>query len=149
MIAILRVIGGVVAALATAFTLLIAVEGYSSIVHPFPADFQGTQEEVCSHVERYPEWVLATVVPMWGFTAFASVWVAGFVGNRWGALFVGALLFAGAILNLAMLPYPLWFKIVIPIALLIAVAIGFLASSRRMPATARSSGPMDESIDGG
>ena len=128
-----RIVLGIVAALATAFALLITVEGFSAVVHPLPTDFQGTTEEVCAHVARYPAWVLATVVPMWGFTAFASVWVAGRIGNRWGGLFVGTLLFAGAAFNLAMLPYPLWFKVAMPIALLVAVAVGVVATPRKQP----------------
>lgn len=133
MITAFRIVGGIIAALATAFALLIAVESFSAVVHPLPSDFQGTTEEVCAHVARCPAWVLATVVPMWGFTAFASVWVAGRLGNRWGALFVGALLLAGALFNLAMLPYPLWFKVAMPIALLVAVALGILATPRKKP----------------
>lgn len=139
----LRIVLGIVAALATAFILLIAVEGFSTVVHPVPADFQGTQDEMCAHVARYPAWVLGAVVPMWGFIAFASVWIAGRIGNRWGGLFVGVLLFAGAASNLAMLPYPLWFEVVMPIALLIAVGLGFLAV-RRKPVPATASPPADE-----
>ena len=33
--------------------LVIAVEAYSSVVHPLPVDFKGTSEEMCLHVARY------------------------------------------------------------------------------------------------
>ena len=33
-----------------------------------------TKEEVYEHVSRYPQWVLALVVPVYGLTAFVSTW---------------------------------------------------------------------------
>jgi len=49
----------VVAGMALAFALVVAVEFFSSIVHPFPADFDGN---IPAHVKRYPHWVLAVFV---------------------------------------------------------------------------------------
>lgn len=61
---LLRSVAGALAGLLLAFVLVIAVEAFSAVVHPFPDDFGGTHEEVCRHVERYPAGVLAAVVPM-------------------------------------------------------------------------------------
>lgn len=129
-----RIVGAIVAAIATALGLLIAVELFSSIVHPTPPDFKGTPEEMCAHVARYPHWVLAAVVPMWGITAFVSTWLAGRLGKRGCAIFLALLLLAAVVFNIAMLPYPTWFKIVQPAAILIAVAYGYRLSNRRKPA---------------
>ncbi|TWT29411.1 hypothetical protein [Blastopirellula retiformator] len=122
---ILRTIAGIFVGLLVLFVLIIAVEAFSAVVHPFPPGFEGTQDEICAHVERYPGWVLAAVVPMWGATAFAAVWVAGKLGQFYAATFVGFLLNLALISNLAMLPYPLWFKgaclLLLPLATIGAV----------------------------
>ncbi|HEX2518177.1 MAG TPA: hypothetical protein VHK04_01370, partial [Castellaniella sp.] len=57
------------------------VELFSAVVHPLPEDFGGTTEELCRHVERYPPWVLALVVPAWAVTALVGTWTAKRMGN--------------------------------------------------------------------
>jgi hypothetical protein len=128
--AILRVIGAIAAAVAVAFGLLIAVEFFSSVVYPPPTGFTGTQEEMCEHVARYPHWVLATVVPMWGAIAFISTWLAGWLGNRGCAIFIASLLLAATAFNIAMLPYTPWFKVVQPMVIAVAVLLGYRFSIR-------------------
>lgn len=122
----LRTVAGLLAGLALAFLLVVAVEMFSAVVHPVPEDFGGTTGEMCQHVERYTQWVLAIVVPMWAFTAFAGVWIAQKVGNVYSAAIVGLLIPASLVLNLSMLPYPIWFKI----AILLAVAAAMLIAIR-------------------
>jgi hypothetical protein len=114
-----------------AFALVVAVELFSAVVHPLPPDFNGTTEEMCQHVERYPNWVLAVVVPAWAGTAFASTWIAGRLGNRGCTVFVGLLLLTGVIFNVSMLPYPIWFKIACLTVIPIAIVAGLYLSSRR------------------
>jgi len=74
-----RTLLAVVAGMALAFALVVAVEFFSSVVHPFPADFNG---DIPAHVRRYPHWVLGVVVLMWGATAAAATWVASRIGGR-------------------------------------------------------------------
>ena len=128
MAAVFRAVGAIVAGMLVAFILVVAVEVFSSVVHPLPPDFTGTMEEMCQHIERYPPWVLAVVVVAWAGTAFAGTWIAGRLGNRGSALFVGLLLLAGLIFNISMLPYPVWFKvanlIAIPAATYKALSLG-------------------------
>jgi hypothetical protein len=131
----LRLIGAVVAAIATALVLLIAVELFSAVVHPFPPDFKHTPEEMSAHVARYPQWVLAVVVPMWAATAFISTWIAGRLGNRGAAIFIAILLLAAVMCNLSMLPYPLWFKITQPIAIVLAIVAAYRATATRQELT--------------
>jgi hypothetical protein len=128
MIRILRAFGGIIAGLLVAFVLVIMVELFSSIVHPLPADFGNTQEEMCLHVERYPAWVLAVALLMWAGTALAGVWTAGRVGNRGAAWTVGLMILAALTLNLSMLPYPLWFKLGCLVAIPLGIACGVLLS---------------------
>jgi hypothetical protein len=122
----LRTLAAIFAGMLLAFVLVLAVELLSSVVHPVPEGFGGTQEEMCRHVERYPQWVLAVVVPVWAFTAFAGSWTAKRVGNLFSFAIVGLLLLAAVMFNVAMLPYPLWFKV----ANLLAVPAAILAASR-------------------
>lgn len=136
----LRTIAGLLAGLLVAFVLVIAVEMFSAVVHPFPEDFGGTTEEVCRHVERYPPWVLAVAVLMWAATAFAGVWTAGKVGNLIASTIVGLLLLAAVAFNLSMLPYPLWFKVGNLIAIPAAILIG-IRGFRRGPTTGQSESP--------
>ena len=70
--AIRTVVAALVGFLA-AFAFVMAAEFFSAVVHPFPPDFKGTREEICRHVERYPPWVLAAVVPIWAAAVAASV----------------------------------------------------------------------------
>ncbi|WP_437193467.1 hypothetical protein [Planctomicrobium sp. SH527] len=136
LITAVRIFGALFAAVVTALILLIAVEFFSSIVHPPPADFKGTQQEIDDLVKRYPDWVLALVVPMWGFTAFICTWIAGRIGNRVCAASVGFLFTALVVCNTSMLPYPVWFKILMPIIALAAVILSYLSLIRRStPAT--------------
>lgn len=117
----------VIAGLAAAFVLIVAVEGFSSVVHPFPAEFKGTNDEVCRHVENYPAWILAVVVPMWAGTAFTGSWVAQRIGGVYASGMIAVSLLAGLILNISMLPYPAWFEA----ACLIAVPASSLVAMRK------------------
>ncbi len=131
MIAVLRAVGAIAAAIVVALVLVVAVELFSAVVHPLPPDFRGTSEEMCAHIERYPEWVLALVVPMWAGTAVASTWIAARLGNLACSLVVGLLFLAALISNISMLPYPLWFKIACLIAIATAIASVVFRTRRR------------------
>ena len=113
-IAFLRGVGAVVAAMVVAFLLVIAVELFSAVVHPVPADFDNSMDAMCAHVARYPHWVLAVVVLMWAGIALIATWIAGKLGYLAAALVTGLLLFVAATSNVAMLPYPAWFKVAMP-----------------------------------
>lgn len=127
-----RTLAAIVAGLAVAFVLVVAVELFSAVVHPVPEGFTGTQEEMCLHVERYPAWVLGVAVLLWGATALAAAWTARRIGNLFSLAIVGLLIMAALVLNISMLPYPLWFKlgtlVVIPAAIL---AGGRIATPRQ------------------
>lgn len=125
--AVLRVLGGIIAGLALAFVLVVAVELFSAVVHPFPEGFEGTEEEICAHVEKYPGWVLAAVVPMWALIVFSSTWVTRKISGLVASVLVGLLLLVAVGFNQWMLPYPIWFEvanfIALPLAILGAIQI--------------------------
>ncbi len=132
--AVLRNIVAIAAGLVVVLTLVIAVELFSSVVHPLPADFGGTQDEMCQHVERYPPWVLGVVVPLWGFAAFAGAWVARRTGSLASGVIVGLLTIAAVVFNMSMLPYPPWFVNLNLSVIPVAVILGCRPLSRREPA---------------
>jgi hypothetical protein len=107
-----------------AFVLIVGVEVFGNVVHPLPSDFGGTMEEMCRHVERFPSWVLAVVVPMWAVAALVSTWFARRIGNIYSAGIVGLLLLSALVFNLSKLPYPSWFKVANLLAIPAAIATG-------------------------
>lgn len=140
--AFLRMTLGVLTGLAVALLLVIAVEIFSAVVHPFPAGFGGTKDETCAHVENYPAWVLVAIVPMWALAAFCSSWVARKLGGLVASLLVGTVLMAAVGFNQWMLPYPIWFEV----ANLVALPLAILGAIRSIRAKVRSS-PEDEQSD--
>ncbi len=152
MIKVLRALGSVVVGFVLAFALVIAVELFSAVVHPFPADFSGTPEEMCRHVERYPAWVLAVAAAAWVGTTFVSTWVATRLGGRIAGIILGLFLIWAVGFNVSMLPYPLWFKVStvvgIPVACLIGIRLPTAALLRaRAQADAGSTGSPDGQPD--
>ncbi len=124
-----RTLLAVVAGMALAFALVVVVELFSSVVHPFPADFDGNMG---AHVRRYPQWVLGVVVLAWGATSTAAAWVASRVGDRPAGIVVALLLAWALIFNLTMLPYTTWFKVAMASAFPIACLLG-IRYGRRVP----------------
>lgn len=129
MVTVLRTLGALVASLVAILVLLVAVEGFSAVVHPFPEGMDiHSQAEMCDHVANYPQWVLATVVPMWGAIALVGTGLAQWIGNWISSCIIGTLLLLAVAFNVSMLPYPLWFKVVVllivPAASLLGVWLG-------------------------
>jgi hypothetical protein len=127
MAAMIRAFLSILAGMTLAGGLVIGVELFGAIVYPTPPGFTGTRDEMCQHVARYPQWVLAVVVAAWSATAFASTWVATRLGRRTAGVVVGLLLILALAFNVSMLPYALWFKVTVlacvPIACLLGVAL--------------------------
>ncbi len=129
---VMRTLFAVVAGLALALALVVAVELFSAVVHPYPAGFNG---DIPAHVRRYPHWVLAVVVLAYAATSAAATWAASRIGNRLAGAVVALLLAWALVYNLTMLPYTMWFKIVMfsvfPVACLVGIRYG---RSRARPA---------------
>jgi len=131
---VLRIVLAVVAGMALAFVLVVAVEMFSAVVHPFPPGLDpNAPGSIPEHVRRYPGWILAVCGLMWGATAAAATWVAARLGGRLAGAVVTLLLAAALAFNLSMLPYVMWFKIAMPAAFFVACLIGIRsgASPRR------------------
>ena len=131
---VLRIVLAVVAGMALAFVLVVAVELFSAVVHPFPPGLDpNAPGSIPEHVRRYPGWILAVCGLMWGATAAAATWVASRIGGRPAGAVVTLLLAAALAFNLSMLPYVMWFKIAMPAAFFVACLVGIRsgASPRR------------------
>ena len=125
-ITFLRALLGIFLGAVAVFVLVMAVEMFSSVVHPFPEGMDlNDMEEMCEHVARYPDWVLAAVVGLWGFSAFLGTWIAQKVGSYWASGVEAALILWAVLFNLSMLPYAVWFKVVMPMAVVVAIAAAF------------------------
>ncbi len=119
-----------------AIFLVAAVEFMSSIAHPPPPGFTNTEAEICDLVASYPHEVLAVVVIAWAATAFLSTWLSTKIGGRIPGVIVALLLLLALGSNLGMLPYTTWFKVVMPIGLLLACYLGVVLGQRVTPKTA-------------
>jgi hypothetical protein len=110
---LVRSVGAVLVGLVAAMFFIVGVEGVSSIFHPFPPGVDPTDYEVCkAHVARYPAWILLLVVLAWGLTTFLSAWLATRLGSgrhRAHGIVVGTILLTLVVINMSMLPYPIWF----------------------------------------
>jgi hypothetical protein len=129
-VAIARNIGAGILGFVAGFVFVIGTEAFSEMVYPFPPVDDPKDFETCmiAHVARYPAWVLACVVPLWSLAIFSTVWTATRLGTNRNPLIgivVGGLLYVAAICNLTMLPYPIWFKAGIILALPLAGFWGF------------------------
>ena len=129
---VLRIVLAVVAGMALAFVLVVAVELFSAVVHPFPPGLDpNAPGSIPEHVRRYPGWILSVCGLMWGATAAAATWVASRIGGRPAGAVVTLLLAAALAFNLSMLPYVMWFKIAMPATLFVACLTGIRTGTRR------------------
>lgn len=139
-VAAVRSVGSVFLGLMVAFVLIVAVEGLSAIVHPFPVGVDPSDLEVCkAHVARYPASFLVFAIFAWSGIAFVGSWLATRLGTRRHlshGLVVGLLLFLAVTFNLSMLPYPIWFwlnLLTIPVAFLTGARMAQPKAAPRSP----------------
>ena len=127
-LSILRSVGSVLLGLVAAFAFLIAAEAVSYVLHPPPPglahdDMSGIRD----HVARYPPAVLAVCTAIWAVGPFAGAWVATRLGTRRHlahGLVVGAVMLVLAACNMSMLPYPVWFPIVVTTTFVLGPLLG-------------------------
>ena len=133
----IRSIAAVVAGFILAFALVVVVEIFGAMVHPFPPGVDPSDMDVCrKHVAACPAWVLAVSSVLWGLTTFVSVWLATRVGtSRHPApgIIVGLLLCLAAGFNMWMLPYPIWFDVANIVAFPTAIYFGATIARASQP----------------
>lgn len=125
---ILQNVGAILLSILVALLLLAGIEWVGAILHPFPADFAGTREEVMQHVANYPTLILALLGGIgWAIAMVIATWLATRLSSNRHPAFgvgIGLLLLSAAIFNMAMLPYPFWYWILVLIMLPIGIYFG-------------------------
>ncbi|CAN5163876.1 hypothetical protein BH10PLA2_BH10PLA2_13080 [soil metagenome] len=136
---VLRQTIAIVTGMILAILLVSGVEVVSNMKHPPPPGSNGTFEEMCELVRTYPQWLLGAGGIAWCVTAFLSTGLATLIGGRIPGIIVAVVLLAALGFNLSMLPYVTWFKIVMPIGLMVGCFLGVkLGRLRVHPLGARS-----------
>ena len=133
---ILQNLGAILLSIIVAITLLAGIEWIGVILHPFPADFAGTREEVMQHVANYPAFGLFVGGIGWAITIFTATWLATRLSSNRRPAFgigIGLVLLSGAIFNMTMLPYPLWYWILCLITLPSGIYIGVRLGAHNSP----------------
>jgi len=121
---LLAVVAGVIAG-----ALVVAVlEALGHQVYPPPAGIDMTNADTARQMMiDAPAGALLFVLGAWALGALAAGWTVARLAHEQRmplALIAGAILLAGAVTTLVMLPHPLWFTIAGPLVMLPMTALG-------------------------
>ena len=128
-----RIIGGIVAGAVVAVATIMIVEMLGHMIFPLPDDLALSDPEVVAGPSpAMPVAAQFIVVLAWFGGALAGGYVAKRIGCRWWAAWVVAALVAVAgIVNVMMIPHPVWMQIAAVVAPLIGgVLAGHLIPNR-------------------
>lgn len=131
----LRYLLALVAGVLVAGFVVAGIEALGHTMYPPPKGLDTTDmEQLRAAVEAMPVGALLFVMLAW----IAGAYVGGVVAARLApghrglmAGVIGALILAGAVANLVMIPHPLWFAIVSVLAVLVATTLAAWAGRRR------------------
>jgi hypothetical protein len=136
----LRIIGGIVAGLVTAVAVMMLIEMAGHAAFPLPEDLGlRNPEAVADPLPSMPVAAKLIVVFAWFAGALAGGYVAKRICGRWSAAWAIAVLVAVAgIVNIMMIPHPVWMQIAAIVAPLVGgLVAGHLIPSRKEPVDAR------------
>ena len=112
----LRNAAGVIVGLVVAFVLIATIEKLGHFIYPPPTDLDFSDPDaVRPYIATLP--FIALLFPMfaWFVGTFAGSLAGCYIGTARPVVFagiVGALVFAGTVANLIVIPHPLWFSII-------------------------------------
>ncbi len=125
---ILRSVLAVILGIVLAGFLIWAVEGIGHRVYPVPEGVDLTNPQaVAAFIDEAPLGALLFVILAWGVGTLAGGWLAVMVAGRSAtlhAMIVGAVMLAGGIMNMVMIPHPPWFWILGVLVFLPAAWLG-------------------------
>lgn len=109
----MRSVLAVLAGLVVAGAVITLLEAAGHFVFPPPAGMDpANPESLKSAMRDMPAGALWTVLIAWALGSLAGGWVAARIATRsylLHALIVGGIMLIGGIVNMAMIPHPLWF----------------------------------------
>lgn len=125
----LRTILAVFAGLVVAMVVMITLEYFGmSLFPPPPGTRLDTEADLAALVASASLGKQAWVLLGWTIAAFVGGWIASRLSQRHrtgAALAVGVLIVAGVVMNVSMLPHPLWMTVV---GILLPVPAAWLAT---------------------
>lgn len=127
-----RIIGGIIAGVAAAVAVILLIETVGHLAFPLPDDLAlRDPESVAQPVQAMPVAAKLIVVFAWFSAALAGGYVAKRICGRWWAAWpIAALVALAGIVNVMMIPHPVWMQI----ASVIAPLIGGLLAGHLIPA---------------
>lgn len=113
------------------------IEGVSSVLHPPPPELDFSDREAMGEfVATLPPLAFLLVLVAHAIGAFVVGLVCTLVyGRRFsiGVVIAAMLLLCGGILNLVMIPHPLWFSVADVVIYLPSALVGAAVAQRRLP----------------
>jgi hypothetical protein len=138
----IRRIGAVLAGMVAAFIVVALVEYIGRLAYPPPGHLDYEDVEMMrSYVSSLPLGALFFVLAAWYLGTLAGARLACLIAlDRpiFNALVVGAFLLAATLVNLFMIPHPLWFSIVAIVGIIAMAVLAALQGARVFSATNKS-----------
>jgi hypothetical protein len=140
----LRIIVGIAVGTLTAFVVLFLIELLGHMAYPLPGDLGLRNPEGSGQVvAAIPLPAKMIVILAW----LAGALVGGIVAKRicrrwWAAWAVGAVVACAAIVNVMMIPHPVWMQI----SAVLAPLLGALAASHLVPPRTHKSEAVDANL---
>jgi len=134
----MRKILAIVAGVAAGFAIVFMGDATTHTLSPWPGGMDpSNRDEMRAYIESIPMYVLVIMVIFWLGSSLLGAMLAARINRRdWKntALITGGILFATAILNLALLPHPAWMWIAAVVGYLPAALLGgWLVRAKSVP----------------
>jgi hypothetical protein len=126
-----RNIPAILAGLLSGFIVIALVESLAHFFYPPPDEAFATHEELKAFVLQLPLGAKLLVLAAWAAGSFAGGTVAAMVlksSNASASLITGGILMVSGIMNLLVVPHPMWFWIVSFLIFIPAAYAGFLVA---------------------
>jgi hypothetical protein len=107
-----RSVLAVLAGLIAGSVLIAAIEGVSSLIYPLPSGLDPNDYDALRrYVDELPVGAFLFVLAAWAVGSFAGGWIAARLAGRAAlahGLIVGVFFLAAGLVNLLMIPHPVW-----------------------------------------
>lgn len=114
----------VLSGIVVAFAIIAANERLGHMIYPPPEGMNFSDPDVVRpYLASLPAWALLQVMAGWIIGVFVGIMLATTISLASPAAFaaiIGGLVLAGTIANLIIVPHPMWFNVVSPIAIVLS-----------------------------